>query len=284
MKISGKDPFMTGSLVRAGRLFDRKSGNAFVAAMDHGLVTGVRPGNERVLDTAKRLISCEPQGVLLSLGALERTAHLFSFHGAPSIIVRTDFLIVEERVKGLGEHYRVLCHPEAAAARGVDAIAMFLAVGAGGELISHNARAISESVVRAHSVGMGVMVEVVTWGSRSQRGRRDPEELLWGCRMAAELGADLIKTEYPGTRKSMRRIVEGCHPVPVLVLGGPKVGSEEALLGTTLDCMESGARGVVYGRNLWQAEDAQSISVKLRNIIHREYTATGASAHIPGNG
>src|ERR671923_9721 len=52
--------------------------------------------------------------------------------------------------------------------------------------------------------------------------------------MAAELGADLIKTEYTGSAESMRTVIEGC-PAPVMVLGGAKLDSPDALYDMTRD-------------------------------------------------
>ena len=70
--------------MRVGRLFDRASGRAFITAIDHGLVTGVQPGAEQILAAVGRLISYEPEGILVSPGTLRHTGHLFAFHGAPS--------------------------------------------------------------------------------------------------------------------------------------------------------------------------------------------------------
>jgi DhnA family fructose-bisphosphate aldolase class Ia len=89
--------------------------------------------------------------------------------------------------------------------------------------------------------------------------------------MAAELGADVIKTEYTGEVEAMRRVVEGC-PVPILTLGGPKTGSEEALVEATRGAISAGARGVVYGRNIWQAGDPQRVSAAVREAVHGVYT------------
>ena len=253
--------------MRVGRLFDRESGRTFIAAVDHGLVTGVKPGNEDAVATVERLISCGPDGVLLSPGLLAKAGHLFAFRGAPSPVVRGDFLLVGERMEGVGEHYRVLCGPEEAASLGADAVTMFLALGVeDGAMLAGNAQAIARAAQEARRVGLALIVEVVLWGGRLPD-KRDPELLTLGCRMAAELGADAIKTEYTGEQQTMKSVVEGC-PTPVLVLGGPRMDSEEDLLVVTEGAMTAGARGVVYGRNIWQAEDPRRLSRAIREIVH----------------
>jgi DhnA family fructose-bisphosphate aldolase class Ia len=257
--------------MRVGRLFDRESGRAFITAIDHGLVTGVQPRAEQILAAVGRLISYGPEGILVSPGTLRHTGHLFAFHGAPSPILRTDYLLVGERVKGLGEHHRVLCSPEEAASLGADAVIMFLALGVeNGGTLADNAQAISRAAHEARQVGLALIVEVVLWGSRLTE-NRDPELLAWGCRMAAELGADVIKTEYTGDPGTMSAVVESCL-VPVLVLGGPKAESEGEVLEVTRGAIEAGARGVVYGRNIWQADDPVRISASIREAVHDVYT------------
>lgn len=258
---------MINNMSNSGRLFNRESGRAFITAIDHGMVTGVQPGNKRILSVVEQLVSCKPEGILVSPGVLRCTGNLFAFHGAPSPIVRTDLLLVGERVEGLGEHYRVLCDPEEAASLGADAIIMFLALGVNnGSMIADNARAIAEAAHSAHRLGMPLLVEVVLWGARLVE-TQDPQLLAWGCRMAAELGADIVKTEYTGEPETMEEVIEGC-PVPVLILGGAKTDSEAALLETTREAVNAGARGVVYGRNVWQAEEPLRISASIQEVLH----------------
>ena len=260
-------PEMAGASIRAGRLFNQDSGKTFIAAIDHGLVTGARAGSEDLVGALKRLVSYQPEGILLSAGALRRAGHLFAFHGAPTPIIRGDFLLVGERVQGLGEHYRILCSPQEAATLGAGALILFLAVGVeDGAMLADNAQEIARAAAEAHRIGIPLIIEVVPWGERLP-GKRDGEVIRWGCRMAAELGGDLIKTEYTGDRESMTKVVQSC-PVPVLILGGPRVESEEELLQITREAMEAGVRGVVYGRNIWQAEDPQRISSSIRRIVH----------------
>jgi DhnA family fructose-bisphosphate aldolase class Ia len=261
---------MKGAELRLGRLFDRESGRSFMAAFDHGLTLRVPPEAGRALKIVENIIACEPEGVFVSPGMLDRAGHLFAFRGAPSPILRMDWLILDERLEELGEQYRVLCTPQDAASLGAGAVVMYLVLGVEeGAMFADNARAVAGAAREAHLAGLPLIVETVLWGSRISD-RRDPDLLAFGCRMAAELGADAIKTEYTGDPETFAPIVEGC-PVPVLTLGGPKVDSEEALVETTRGAMEAGAKGVVYGRNIWQADDPVRISGAVREIVHGAY-------------
>ena len=92
--------------------------------------------------------------------------------------------------------------------------------------------------------------------------------------MAAELGADAVKTEYTGDPQTMREVVEAC-PVPILTLGGAKSNSEEAVVEAARGAVEGGARGIIFGRNVWMADDPVRMSASLREAVHGVSYARG---------
>ena len=258
---------MSGARLRLGRLFNRQSGRSFVAAIDHGVTLGVPTRAERAVEAVERVVACEPDAVLIAPGLLAKTADLFAFRGAPSPIVRADWIVNDPRLNDLGEAYRVLVSPTHAAHLGADAFILFLILGVQeGAMFADNVRAVAAAAEEAHKVGLPLLVETVAWGSRVTD-RKDADLLAFGCRMAAELGADAVKTEWTGDVASMRQVIEGC-PAPVLVLGGPKTDTPEPTLAATRGAMDAGAKGVVYGRNVWQADDPVDVARQLREIIH----------------
>jgi DhnA family fructose-bisphosphate aldolase class Ia len=268
---------VNGAEIRLGQLFDRESGRSFIAAFDHGLTLGPKPGSESVLGGLQRIIAGSPDGILISPGTMKIGGQLFAVHGSPVPIVRADWIYNAEVYPGLpallqdprqGEHYEVICSPEDALAMGAGAITMFLIVGtAEGATFSSNARQVATNIQSARRAGIPVIVESVLWGARIED-KRDPELLAFGARVAAEFGADAIKTAYTGDPQTMRQVVEGC-PVPVLVLGGVRSSDPEVVLEATRGALDAGAKGVVYGRNVWQADDPVTMCGLLRDVIHR---------------
>ena len=221
------------------------------------------------MEAVELVVACQPDAVLISPGMLARAGDLFANRQAPAPVVRADFILNDPRLRQLeqGEQYRVLCSPRRAAELGADAFIMFLVLGVEqGAMFADNVRAVARAAEEAHRVGLPLIVEAVLWGSRIAE-KKDPELLAFTCRMAAEIGADAIKTEYTGDPVTMAQVIETC-PAPVLVLGGPKTDTPEPLLQATRDAMAAGARGVVYGRNVWQADDPPGIARQLREIIH----------------
>jgi fructose-bisphosphate aldolase, class I len=259
---------VNGAELRMGRLFDRDSGRSFVVAIDHGMLFGAQPGSEDAAAAVERSLATEPDALLISPGLLARSANLFAHRGAASPIARLDFLTIADQTRTYGDVHRVLCDPARAAALGADAVIMYLLIGAAdGQTFADNLTAIARTVDQAHRLGLPLVAEVVAWGSAAAD-RRDADLLGFGARVAVEVGADLIKTEYTGDPESMARVVSGC-PAPVLVLGGAK-GSEEALLEMTRDALRAGASGVIYGRNIWQADDPLRVGRAVRSLVHEK--------------
>lgn len=265
---------MSGAEMRLGRMFDRRSGRAFITAYDHG--TSIRmPAEEGgARATVRKIVAGEPDGVLISPGMLKRTADLFAFRGAPVPIVRTDWTVLDRRMKDVGERYRTLVEPEEAQALGAGAIVVYLIQGPEtGETFADNVRAVSTAAAKADRLGLPFVVEATLWGSRI-REKKDPDLLAYGCRIASELGADAVKTEYTGDPASMRDVIAAC-PVPVLTLGGAKSGSEDDVVASATGAVEAGAKGIIFGRNVWMADDPVAMSRRLAEAVHGEAAGGG---------
>ena len=257
--------------MRLGRLFNKESGRGFVVAFDRGLVASVSPGGERALEVVAALSDSPADGLLLGPGLATRALQYFAHRGSPQLLVRCVLLIMDkvlpEGLAGPAEEYRVLIHPDQAAALGADAVVLFLVLGQQNQQITaDNAAAVAQTVQRAHAVGLPVVVETVLWGSRVVD-ERDPANLAFACRQAAELGADAIKTQYSGDVASMRDIIAAV-PVPVLALGGPRSDTWDAVAATTGEILTAGAHGVVYGRNIWQADNAREVASAVAAVVH----------------
>jgi class I fructose-bisphosphate aldolase len=64
----------------------------------------------------------------------------------------------------------------------------------------------------------------------------------------------------------MAHVIAGC-PVPVLTLGGAR-GGEGAVVEAARGAVESGAKGLIFGRNVWQADDVAAMTASLREVVH----------------
>lgn len=267
---------METSAMRLGRLFNKSTGRAMVAAFDRGLGASAAGGGEDALGVVGAMIDAGVDGVVMSPGMLDRTRHLFAHRGAPLTLVRSDFFLMgalqPAGLAGDAEEYRVLITPAEAAAMGADAMVLFLILGNAADAVTaDNAAAVARTARQAQAVGIPTIVEAVLWGSRT-KDQNDAAALAYVTRLAVELGADAVKTQYTGSVDSMRTVVESC-PVPVLLLGGPRTESPEALLQSSREALSTGARGLVYGRNVWQTPDPEATARRLCELVHSPDTA-----------
>jgi putative autoinducer-2 (AI-2) aldolase len=118
----------------------------------------------------------------------------------------------------------------------------------------------------------GIPVMAVTAVGREME-KRDARYLGLCCRIAAELGARVVKTYWC---ENFEKVTNGC-PVPVVMAGGPKVNSDLEVFEFVHDGMTKGAIGVNLGRNIWQNEHPVAMIRALRAIIHENATAKQAN-------
>jgi putative autoinducer-2 (AI-2) aldolase len=102
--------------------------------------------------------------------------------------------------------------------------------------------------------------------------KRDARYLGLSCRIAAELGATIVKTYWC---ENFDKVVNGC-PVPVVMAGGPRCETEREVFDFVYDGMQRGAIGLNLGRNVWQHAHPVGMMKALRAIIHEKATAIDA--------
>lgn len=104
--------------------------------------------------------------------------------------------------------------------------------------------------------------------------KRDARYLALASRIAAELGARVVKTYWC---ENFERVAKGC-PVPVIMAGGPQVDTELQVFEFVYDGMQKGAIGVNLGRNIWQNPSPVAMIQAIRSIIHENATPKKAQA------
>ena len=109
----------------------------------------------------------------------------------------------------------------------------------------------------------------------------DPEVVKLAARVGAELGADIVKTNYTGDPDSFKEVVDGC-PVPVIIAGGPKIETELQLLEMVDEAIEVGGAGVAFGRNVFQSEDPSRTTRALVEVIHNRMAPEDALKILQG--
>ena len=94
----------------------------------------------------------------------------------------------------------------------------------------------------------------------------DPEIVAHAARVGAEAGADVVKAVYTGDPDSFKRVVRSC-PVPIVIAGGPKASTDREILEMCEGAMMAGAKGVTFGRNIFQHRNPPAIVRALYKLI-----------------
>jgi len=130
---------------------------------------------------------------------------------------------------------------------------------------------LAELVNKCEHYGIPVMA-VTAVGKETEK--REARYLALSCRIAAELGARVVKTYW--CDKDFDKVVNGC-PVPVVIAGGPRCKTEMEVFEFVYDGMQRGAIGINLGRNVWQDAHPVAMARALRAIVHENANAIEAS-------
>ena len=257
--------------LRLRRLFSRPSGRAAIVAWAHGPLVGPIPGlrSEEAPRVGEALARAD--GLVLSPAVLPAVAEVLARRDRPSVFLLHRWQSVSRPPELLGYEEgatATLCSVEEAARWGADGVMTYLYVGWRDPLReAREVEAVAEAARRCQELGMLLMVE-----SRSIRAERDASGLARGdlacyhARLAAELGADLVKTPWTGP-EAFREVVAGC-PVPLLVSGGRRVGPLADAVDRAREAVACGAAGVVYGRYVFQDPDPAAALDALLEVVH----------------
>lgn len=258
---------------RTARFASPDSGRGVVLALSHGLLAGPLPGIEGVQarrDLISTAVDAGVTGLILSTGQLREAGDLLTGPQAPGLFVtsgwtslwRTDqaSAIAHDYSRGA---YRNILDPETVLAMGADVAHVYLLLGDDDpEREANEVERIARYIERSHQVGLPVLVEGLVRGPHVIGAEQQAGHVATVARMATEAGADMLKLQYPGSADALARIVQDVA-VPVIVLGGAKRDFGE-ILEQARGVVEAGALGVVYGRNIFQADDPADA---LRRII-----------------
>lgn len=264
----------TGEDIRLARLFDG-DGNAVVVAIDHGLYNGPRPGFNDLPHAVSALAAAD--AILISPGMAAHVGHVFRRRGAPAMIVRLNWGTQYATQWDYHESRSVPVLTAAeAVALGADIVLVGMSIRTGSEAVdAENVEVVARAVAQKRIAGVPIVGEVYPAGHEDLPPDERHEQIAIGCRIAAELGVDLVKTFYTGERFAE---IAAATPVPVLALGSRKLPRERDALELAAEAMRAGARGVVFGRNVLQARDPECFLRALRAIVREGVAVDEAAA------
>lgn len=246
---------------RMGRIFRPQDGRTVMLAVDHGYFLGPTHRLENPRKTIEPLLPYA-DSIMLTRGVLRTsvpanvdTPMVLRVSGGQSVIGES--LSNEGLTTSVREAIRL------------NACAVALSIYVGTPHEHQTLMALSALVNECEDHGLPVLA-VTAVGKELEK--RDARYLALSCRIAAELGARMVKTYYAD---GFSKVVESC-PVPLVIAGGPKLETELDALELAHRAVQEGALGVDMGRNIWQNDHPVAMIRSIRAIVHEGATAKEA--------
>jgi len=234
---------MLGKPIRLERIINRETGRSVVVPMDHGVTVGPIPGIENMGEMVNAMAEGGANAVLGHMG-LPLYGHRHYGKDVGLILHLSG-----STVWSPDPNAKVLVNTvENALANGADAVSVHINIGAANE--SEMLKDLGEVSVQCMRWGMPLLAMMYTRGAKFQS-ETGVEGVRHAARIAAELGADMVKVSYTGSPTSFRRVVDGC-PIPILIAGGEKAKNDQNVLKAVRGALDAGGAGVSIGRNAFQ--------------------------------
>ncbi|AHF79759.1 class I fructose-bisphosphate aldolase [Thermococcus paralvinellae] len=264
--------FQNIGIKRRLRRFFRRDGRALIFAMDHGFEHGPEDFNEvwehiKPKIIIRKVVRAGIDGVMM-LPGIARIA-------ADELKPDTGLMIkLTSKTNLRPKEDQLLQSPlgfvEDAIKLGADAVAATVYWGSPYEDIMMKQFAEVASI--AHDFGLPVVQFAYPRGpyiNEKYGKKEDYRVVMYGARAAAEMGADMIKTYWTGSKETFAKVVDAAAGVPVLLSGGAKAKNPLEFLKVVYDVIEAGGAGAVVGRNIFQRENPEPMIKALLRVIHR---------------
>jgi DhnA family fructose-bisphosphate aldolase class Ia len=247
---------MYGKTIRLRRLFPSSERRLFSVPLDHAFSMGPIEGLEELAPLARDLQDAGADLLIVHKGAVRELA--------PILRPPTLLGIHVSASTGLGgnsDHKRLVGTAEEAAGLGADLLSVQVNFGVReeGDMLSDLGVAVDQC--RRQGLPLLCMAYV------KKKDGGTPDELRHASRAAADLGADVVKTSYPGSIEEFRRLCR-TTPVPVLIGGGVRLDDEAGFLALVRDSLAAGGAGICIGRNLFQRRPIAPLAERIARELH----------------
>ena len=262
-----RDLKMIGKKIRLERIINRDSGKTVIVPMDHGVTVGPIEGLEDMKATVSKIVEGGANAILMHKGIV-RVGHRGTgkdvgliIHLSGSTSLSPDPLAKE-----------LVCSVEEALKLGADAVSVHVNLGAPTD--REMLKQLGFVAEKCLEWQLPLVAMMYTRGPKIKN-EFDVNNIKIAARVAAELGADIVKVVYTGSVESFSEVVRGC-PVPVVIAGGEKMGSDEEIFKMVTGALEAGATGVSIGRNAFQHKEPEKMVQALCKMVHEDASVDDA--------
>ena len=255
---------MNEGKTRRLRRIMQKDNRTVIVPMDHGVTVGPIQGIGNMQQITDKLLKGKVDAILVHKGI----ARHIDVGNAGLIVMLSGMSNLSPNINAKVQ----VCSVQEAIRIGADAVSVHVNVGAQDEdRMLQNLGKVSDE---CDILGIPLLAMMYPRGPKIPN-EQAPDVIAHAARIGAELGADIIKTNYTGSIDTFKAVVESC-PVPVVIAGGPKCKSLDEVLQTTFDSMKARAAGLSIGRNVFQCDSPTQIAKALSAIVHENATVEQA--------
>ena len=242
----------------------QKDNRTVIVPMDHGVTVGPIQGITNMQTITNQLLKGGVDAILVHKGIAKR----IDVDGAGLIVMLSGMSNLSPNVNSKVQ----VCSVQEAIRIGADAVSVHVNVGAQDEdkMLANLGKVAEE----CDTFGMPLLAMMYPRGPKIQN-EHAPEVVAHAARIGAELGADIIKTNYTGNIDTFKAVIESC-PVPVVIAVDQNANPSEEILQTTFDALKAGAAGLSIGRNVFQCDNPTLIAKALSAIVHEGATVEQA--------
>jgi fructose-bisphosphate aldolase/2-amino-3,7-dideoxy-D-threo-hept-6-ulosonate synthase len=264
---------VTGKAMRMKRVIDG-AGVSVICALDHGMTSpefleplaDIRTRTEEAIAGGSNVI-------MMSRGMIRVAEPAFS----PTTSLA---LLLSASASPGGDRPEIvqIAGVEEALVLGADAVVLFTALG--GDTEAGMIDTLAEVGRECAQLGMPFIAEAefpTTYASVEELSAQYGYEYLRrNVRLCAELGADIVKTNWPGSEEQFGKLVEAANGIPMVLAGGSRLEDAE-LLSRMEQAIAAGAIGCSVGRNIFMHRSPEAITRALSRVIRDRWT--GEKAH-----
>lgn len=253
---------LIGKAVRLERIIDRNTKKTIIIPMDHGMSIGPVTG---LFDMGDMVDKVANGGANAVLGHLGLPIYGHRKHGKDvGLIIH----LSASTSLGPNPNSKVLVtNVEETIKIGADGVSVHINIGDEDE--ANMLQALGKVSRDCREWGMPLIAMMYPRGKKI-KDEHGLEYVKIATRVAAELGADIVKTNYTGDIDSFKEVVKGC-PAPVVIAGGPKVETFEDVLVVIKNSLEAGGKGVAMGRNVFESKDPTTTVKAIYRIVHEDW-------------
>ncbi len=262
---------LIGKSIRLERIMNRKDKRTVIVPMDHGVTVGPIKGLANLNEMVDKVAEGGADAVLGHRG-LPMYGHRRYGRDIGLILHLSASSMLNPDPNNKVQVMKV----EEALVMGADAVSVHINIGADNE--SEMLRTLGS--VSTDCIRWGIpLVAMMYPRGKKVKSEHDLETVKLAARVGAELGADIVKTNYTGNVDSFREVVRGCL-APVIVAGGPRMETSKDVLQLVWEAVQAGGAGASIGRNVFQAPDPTRMVRAISRIVHEGHTVDEAMKEI----